>query len=77
MYRHSTHTDCARCKRSIAIDQAELDLEARYVCTPCNARNRLEAALVRWRRPRKMSERDLATVALIMFPLWLLVILFG
>jgi DNA-directed RNA polymerase subunit RPC12/RpoP len=48
MYRESTHTVCAGCGRSIALDRAELDDEARFVCTRCGARRRFDAALERW-----------------------------
>jgi hypothetical protein len=48
MYRESTHTVCAGCGCSLALDRAELDDQARFVCTRCGARGRFDAALVRW-----------------------------
>jgi hypothetical protein len=48
MYRHPTHTTCAGCGGAIALDQAELDGEARFVCERCGARSRFDQALARW-----------------------------
>ena len=48
MYRESTYTVCAGCGRAIALDRAELDSEARFVCERCGARRRFDAALERW-----------------------------
>jgi hypothetical protein len=67
MYRCSTHTLCAGCGGSLALDQAELDADARFVCIACGARGRLDRALARWRREsRKLRYwHALAVVALV------------
>jgi hypothetical protein len=62
MYRESNYTVCAGCGSSLALDRAELDGEARFVCHMCAARARFDQALVRWRADRR--ERYLPRVAL-------------
>jgi hypothetical protein len=66
MYRHATHTLCASCAQSLAFDQAELDAQARFICTRCGARARFDAALARWKRPhRDLDLRDVPLILLL------------